>query len=157
MNLKEKEFEKIYQTELIIYDMEKIIDSCPGDDNYHFVKQKWLIGKRLSQEEVRYQKHDGVASIPLKEVARHLIRRYSSLEYDVMCLKEDYVFYNTHLNLFESNLHQDQRLLEWKQYRQLLDVQDAHCRRELEEKTFIHCWNDKMLTFQIRAVSRTHE
>lgn len=137
------------QAENITCDIEHIISfsSCP--DEYHYIKQKWLIGRRLAQEEVRLRQYGGIPEEVKTLVSQSLWSKYGS-EFKMKNLEQNMTFYYMHLNLFESALHLDYKLLSWKHYVLLMDIKDDTIRRRIEKDAFDYGWNIKMLSYQIR-------
>lgn len=130
-------------------DIEKIILEIPDDDDYHQIKQHWVIGRRIQQERLRY-KHLGGFDMGMQiQLGRKLFEKYGN-HYNYESLRDYELFFNLHLNLF-SPLQQS--FLSWKCYEILLSVKDDEERQCLEKKVFDNGWNEENLLMYMKRLA----
>lgn len=116
--------------------LEIIIKTLMPKDNYHFVKRKWCIGRALSEQEVLLSHKKLFEERFLFEMGNYLAKKYGD-DYSYLSLVEDYQFYNSHFNLFESCLDLDKELLPWESYQILMGIKNEALRRQMEKQAFL--------------------
>lgn len=141
--MKEIEITNITNSDDILNDVRGIIniarESAYQAVNIALVKRNWLLGKRISEEEI---KNDGRA-----EYGMEIIKKLSKVltdEYGKGFTKSNlysfYAFYKTFPEIFHSASGKSERLLSWTHYRTLLQVKDPVARawyaKEAAEQTW---------------------
>ena len=133
----------------IVNDIEKVICQNLTHQRKDIVKRRWLIGQKISLEEVRFFRSEMIPLGVLKVISERLQAKYGN-EYSLRNLQDDYLFYNEHLNLFKQYNLEKYRPLSWCKYQAIMSIPDYIDRRRMEFYTREYHWTLKDLKRQIK-------
>lgn len=121
--MKKDEIEVISSNQDILADMRNIIDvACENAYqavNLALVKRNWLLGKRISEEELKNSGRAEYGLEIIKKLSKILTEEYGK-EFTKTNLYSFYSFYKTFPEIFHSVSGKSQNLLSWNHYRVLL-------------------------------------
>lgn len=126
----------------ILSDMRNIIDVARENAyqavNLALVKRNWLLGKRISEEELKSSGRAEYGLEIIKKLSKILAEEYGK-GFTKTNLYNFYSFYKTFPEIFHSVSGKSQTLLSWTHYRVLLQVKDPAARewyaKEAAEQT----------------------
>lgn len=133
----------------ITNDIEQIIKENTSHQREDIVRRRWLIGEKISLEEVRFFHCQVIPEAVLKYVSDKLKQKYGN-EYSLRNLQDDYIFYNEHLNLFKEYSRHIYPPLSWSKYQAIMKIPDLIDRQKWEMDTRKNNWTIKDLRKQIR-------
>ena len=141
--MKEIKISNITNTDDILNDIRGIINNARESAyqavNIALVKRNWLLGKRISEEEM---KHDGRAEYGMeiiKKLSKALTDEYGK-GFTKSNLYSFYSFYKTFPEIFHSVSGKSERLLSWTHYRTLLQVKDPVARAWYAKEAADQTW-----------------
>ena len=115
------------KTKNILNDMRGIIDFARSSAyqavNAALVRRNWLIGYRISEEELNGEKRAGYGAEIIKKLSKQLTAEYGK-GFTKTNLYSFYSFYKTYPEIFHSSSGKTFPLLSWTHYRVLLQVDD---------------------------------
>lgn len=158
MNLKEisDNFNTIkYQnTENVLEDICSIIDSA-RDYAYRFinialVERNWLIGYRITEEELKGNSRAEYGVEIIKKLSKELTKQYGK-GFDRSNLYRFLSFYRNFPQIVASSRRQFKNLLSWTHYKALLQVSDKQARDWYEKEPFEQTWSVKTLQRNISS------
>jgi len=119
------------KTDDILKDMCGIIDSSRKVAyqavNTALVQRNWLIGYRISEEELQGETRAGYGQEIVKNISKELTSLYGK-GYAKSNLYSFYSFYKTFPNIFQTVSGKSMTLLSWSHYQTLLQVKDVEAR-----------------------------
>lgn len=113
------------------------------------LRRNWLIGKRISEEELGDDTRAKYGAEIIKRLAESLTDEYGS-GYTSNALYSYVRFYNAYPEIFYS-MSKKSRLLSWTHYRTLLQVHDVDARNWYESEAISQNWNVRTLQRNISS------
>lgn len=133
----------ILNSDDMLNDIRSIIESSRENAyqavNTILVKRNWLLGKRISEEEMKNEGRAEYGMEIIKKLSKALTDEYGK-GFTKSNLYSFYSFYKTFPEIFHSASGKSERLLSWTHYRVLLQVKDPAARawyaKEAAEQTW---------------------
>ena len=136
----------VSETNDIFQDVSSLIDKAKNiayqSVNILLIQRNWMIGKRISEEELKETRKENYGLEIIKELSKKLTEKYgngfgkTSL-YNFLC------FYKAYPNIFQTPFGQS--FLSWSHYLVLLQVQDADARAWYEKEAYDQAWSVRTL------------
>ena len=138
----------------ILKDMCKIIESSRKAAyqavNTSLVQRNWLIGYRISEEELQGEARSEYGLQTIKNLSKELTERYGK-GYDRSNLYHCLRFYKTFPEIVDTVCRQSGKLLSWSHYRALLQVEDEKARAWYEKEALEQMWGVRTLQRNISS------
>ena len=138
----------------ILKDMCEIIESSQKVAyqavNASLVQRNWLIGYRISEEELQGEARSEYGLQTIKKLSKELTERYGR-GYDRSNLYHYLRFYKTFPEIVDTVCRQSGKLLSWSHYRSLLQVEDKNARDWYEKETLEQTWGVRTLQRNISS------
>ena len=138
----------------ILKDMCEIIESSQKVAyqavNASLVQRNWLIGYRISEEELQGEARSEYGLQTIKKLSKELTERYGR-GYDRSNLYHYLRFYKTFPEIVDTVCRQSGKLLSWSHYRALLQVEDKNARDWYEKETLEQTWGVRTLQRNISS------
>ena len=135
-------------TDDILTDMRGIIESAHTSAyqavNAALVRRNWLIGYRISEEELNGERRAEYGSEVIKKLSKELTAEYGK-GFDYSTLYKFVRFYKTFPEILDSASPKSVPLLSWTHYRVLLQVEDAKARSWYEREAAEQSWSVRTL------------
>ncbi len=136
------------KTDDILKDMCGIIESSQKAAyqavNLALVQRNWLIGYRISEEEMQGENRSEYGMQVIKELSKKLTNLYGK-GYDRSNLYHCLRFYKTYPQIVDTACRQSGILLSWSHYRILLQVTDEKARAWYEKEAAEQTWSVRTL------------
>lgn len=142
------------KTDDILKDMCGIIESSRRAAyqavNTALVQRNWLIGYRISEEELRGEDRSEYGLQIVKNLSKELTERYGK-GYDRSNLYHCLRFYKMFPQIVDTACRQSESLLSWSHYRTLLQVEDETARAWYAREAYSQTWSVKTLQRNISS------
>lgn len=144
------------KTDNILSDMKNIIDAARSQAyqavNTTLVKRNWLIGYRISEEELKgTTRTDNYGKEIIKELSESLTREYGK-GFDFSSLYKFKRFYEKFPDILDSlSPKSSGPILSWTHYRVLLQVEDEAARKWYEKEAYMQTWSVRTLQRNISS------
>lgn len=155
VNVDNTDFMKKYQkSENIMADIQTIIEESQKEAyravNTILTQRNWLIGYRLSEEEMKGENRAEYGSELIKKLAKELTAKYGK-GYDRSNLYHYLRFYKAFPEIVDTVCRQSHIRLSWSHYRVLLQVQDSTARKWYEKESYEQTWSVRTLQRNINT------
>ena len=155
VNVDHTDFMKKYQkSENIMADIQTIIEESQKEAyravNTILTQRNWLIGYRLSEEEMKGENRAEYGSELIKKLAKELTAKYGK-GYDRSNLYHYLRFYKAFPEIVDTVCRQSHIRLSWSHYRVLLQVQDSTARKWYEKESYEQTWSVRTLQRNINT------
>ena len=138
----------------ILKDMCRIIESARTVAyqavNTALVQKNWLIGYRISEEELQGEVRSEYGLQIIKKLSKELTEQYGK-GYDRSNLYHCLRFYKLFPQIVDTSCRQFKNLLSWSHYRALLQVNDNDARDWYEKEALEQTWSVKTLQRNISS------
>lgn len=145
---------KYQNTENVLKDVCFIIDSAKSyayhSVNIALVERNWLIGCRISEEELKGNNRADYGIEVIKKLSKELTKEYGK-GFDRSNLYRFLSFYKNFPQIVDSLSRQSGMLLSWTHYRTLLQVFDKKARDWYEKEAFEQTWSTRTLQRNINT------
>ena len=142
------------KTDDILKDMCGIIESSRKAAyqavNTALVQRNWLIGYRISEEELQGEDRSEYGLQIVKNLSKELTERYGK-GYDRSNLYHCLRFYKMFPKIVDTVCRQSENLLSWSHYRALLQVEDEAARAWYAKEAYTQTWSVKTLQRNISS------
>ena len=142
------------KTDDILNDMCGIIESSQKAAyqavNIALVQRNWLIGYRISEEELRGQDRSEYGLNVIKTLSKNLTEKYGK-GFTKTNLYSFYSFYRFFPEIFHSPSGKSKIYLSWTHYRTLLQVKDSEARNWYEKEAIEQTWSVRTLQRNISS------
>lgn len=142
------------KTDDILKDMCEIIESSQKAAyktvNFLLVRRNWLLGYRISEEELSGKLRSEYGLEIIKELSKELTQRYGK-GYDRSNLYHCLKFYKMFPEIVDTLCRQSDQLLSWSHYRALLQVEDKTARVWYEKEASSQMWSVRTLQRNISS------
>ncbi|MBO5192179.1 MAG: DUF1016 family protein [Bacteroides sp.] len=118
--------------------------------NTALVQRNWLIGYRISEEELQGETRAEYGQEVIKNISKELTSMYGK-GYAKSNLYSFYSFYKTFPNIFQTLSGKSMPLLSWSHYQTLLQVKDAEAREWYEKEATEQIWSVRTLQRNISS------
>lgn len=118
--------------------------------NASLVQRNWLIGYRISEEELQGEVRSEYGLQTIKKLSKELTARYGR-GYDRSNLYHYLRFYKTFPDIVDTVCRQSGKLLSWSHYRALLQVEDENARAWYEKEALEQTWGVRTLQRNISS------
>lgn len=118
--------------------------------NVALVQRNWLIGYRISEEELQGEARSEYGLQVIKKLSKELTKIYGK-GYDRGTLYRCLKFYKMFPEIVASVGQQSNILLSWTHYRILLQVEDEKARKWYEKEAFEQTWSVRTLQRNISS------
>ncbi len=137
----------------ILKDLKEIIDNAEKfahhSINYALLLRNWLLGKRISEEELQGKERAEYGTKVIKKLATSLTDLYGK-GFDYSSLYKYVKFYDLFPNILES-VSTKSTLLSWTHYRILLQIPDKNARIWYEKEAYDENWSVRTLQRNISS------
>lgn len=144
----------VHSTDDILKDLKNIIDLSQENAyqaiNTALVYRNWLIGYRISEEELKGDVRADYGTNIIKQLSSDLTNQYGK-GYTKTNLYSFYSFYKMFPNIFHSVSGKSQSLLSWTHYRTLIQVKDQKARSWYEKEAIEQTWSVRTLQRNISS------
>lgn len=144
----------VHSTDDILKDLKNIIDLSQENAyqaiNTALVYRNWLIGYRISEEELKGDDRADYGTNIIKQLSSDLTNQYGR-GYTKTNLYSFYSFYKMFPNIFHSVSGKSQSLLSWTHYRTLIQVKDQKARSWYEKEAIEQTWSVRTLQRNISS------
>lgn len=145
---------RISNTDDILNDIRNIIDVSRERAyqavNLALVKRNWLLGKRISEEEMKNNERAEYGMEVIKTLSKALTSEYGK-GFTKTNLYNFYLFYKTFPEIFHSASGKSENLLSWTHYRVLLQVKDPAAREWYAKEASEQTWAVRTLQRNIES------
>lgn len=135
------------KSEDVVKDVQLIIDSSQKSAyqtvDCILLRRNWLIGKRISEEELKGEDRAKYGTELIKNLSKALMKIYKK-GFTVNALYSYLRFYNTYPDIFYS-VSKKSGFLSWTHYRILLQVFDDKARKWYEQEAYSQMWSVRTL------------
>ncbi len=118
--------------------------------NTALVQRNWLIGYRISEEELQGETRAEYGQEVIKNISKELTSMYGK-GYAKSNLYSFYSFYKTFPNIFQTLSGKSMPLLSWSHYQMLLQVKDAEAREWYAKEATEQTWSVRTLQRNISS------
>lgn len=136
------------KTDNLLDDVQTIIESARQNAyqavNLSMVQRNWLLGYRISEEELGGKERAEYGLEIIKNLSKELTKIYGR-GFTKSTLYNCYSFYKTYPEIFQTLFGKSQRLLSWSHYLVLLQVHDETARDWYEQEALSQTWNVRTL------------
>lgn len=145
---------RISNTDDILNDIRNIIDVSRERAyqavNLALVKRNWLLGKRISEEEMKNNERAEYGMEVIKTLSKALTSEYGK-GFTKTNLYNFYLFYKSFPEIFHSASGKSENLLSWTHYRVLLQVKDPAAREWYAKEAAEQTWAVRTLQRNIES------
>ena len=138
----------------ILKDTEAIVEAASRAArttvNVLLVQRNWLIGKRISEEEMAADGRAEYGMEVIKRLSKELTSKYGR-GYTKSNLYSFYAFYKTFPEIFQSVIGKSDGLLTWTHYLKLLQVKDKNARDWYAKEAYDEGWSVRTLQRNISS------
>ena len=157
LNVKEKFVNmevKYFSTKDIYDDACNIIESARNYAynavNVALVERNWLLGYRISEEELNGKDRADYGKEVIKNLSKKLMEKYGN-GFEKTNLYYFWQFYIKFPNIFHTLCGKSERLLSWSHYRTLLRVENDDARKWYEKEALNEMWSVRTLERNIET------
>lgn len=122
--------------------IEKAKDIAYQSVNVLLIQRNWMIGKRISEEELKETRKENYGMETIKELSKRLTKQYGS-GFSPRNLYSFVEFYKNYPKILQTTSAQS--FLSWSHYLVLLQVQDTDARVWYEKEAFSQAWSVRTL------------
>ena len=138
----------IQRTDDILYDIRAIIETSQNNAykavNHALIQRNWLIGYRITQEELNGQNRAEYGAEVIKRLSIELTELYGK-GFTKSNLYSYSLFFKTFPQIFQTPSGKSERLLSWSHYAALLQVKDKTARDWYEKEAAKQTWSVRTL------------
>lgn len=138
----------IQRTDDILYDIRAIIETSQNNAyhavNHALIQRNWLIGYRITQEELNGQSRAEYGAEVIKRLSIELTELYGK-GFTKSNLYSYCLFFKTFPQIFHTPSGKSERLLSWSHYAALLQVKDTAARDWYEKEAAKQTWSVRTL------------
>ena len=132
----------------LLSDSKAIIDAAQGlarsAVNVALVRRNWLLGRRISEEELQGERRAEYGAGVIKSLASELKKAYGG-GFGAQELYKYRRFYETFPEIFDTSSRKSRELLTWSHYRALLTVHNPEARDWYAHEAYMQAWAVKTL------------